>query len=143
MARFFSNSYLTKKELRKSICEFAKARGVKRVCFNSRAKRVWGSYTAATKVIFLSNTATKTQMLKAFFHELGHHVTVESKRFLAYHNGETTPATRVFFIENRVDRTAKRLWNAYVNVNKWGKYSYNYPKSLKTYFIESFTHEHN
>lgn len=131
--KIFFTSKLNKKQLRELICETAKKFGVKRTTFNKKAKNVRGTYNAFTGVLYLSLNQTKKDLLNAFFHELGHHFAVKNNRWKVYHFNLVPMMTieRMFKIENRIDQTAKKLWNKYVDLNQWGKYNFAYPKSKK------------
>jgi len=132
--KVFFTSKLNKKQLRELICETAANVGVNKVVFNDKAKYVRGTYNAFTGILFLSLKQTKKDLLNAFFHELGHHFAVKHNRWKVYHFNLVPSMTveRMFRIENRVDRIAKKLWNKYVDLNQWGKYNFAYPKARKT-----------
>lgn len=139
MKVFFTNR-INKPDLRCLICETAKQLGVKKISFSKTAKYVRGTYNAFTGVLYLSLKQTKREMLNTFFHELGHHHAVKHKRWNVYHFNLVSSMTteRVFRIENRIDRTAKKLWDKYVDPKQWGKYNYAYPKSKKNQIMNQF-----
>ena len=130
----FNTNRLTKKQLRKQICIFAKSVGVKKIIFNSSAKFLCGSYNASTNTMFLSLKQTKKQMLNTLFHELGHHDSVKRGKWIKYHFNlyKILNFERWFYIENKIDNVGKKLWKRYVNTNKWGNYKYFYLKKYKT-----------
>lgn len=138
----FDSKFLTKKQLRKHICTFAKTFGVKKVIFNASAKRIYGSYNASAGILFLSLNQTKKEMLNALFHELSHHESVKKRKWIKYHFNlyKTINHEREFCIENKIDKMGKILWNRYVITSKWGNYKYFYPKKNKkamTNFFET------
>lgn len=138
---FFDTNRLTKKELRNKICLFAKTVGVKKVIFNNKAKRLYGSYNASNSNIFLSLNQTKKQMLNTLFHELGHHESVKQGKWIKYHfNLYKRRAPKIWFrIENKVEIIGKSLWNKHVNKGKWGNYKYFYLKKNKTQMTKLLT----
>lgn len=131
--KIFSTTKVSKKQLRKLICNTAKNFGVTKVIFNNKAKYVGGTYNAFTGVLYLSLQETKKDLLNVFFHELGHHFAVKNNRWKAYHFNLISSITvdKMFHIENRIDRSAKKLWNKYVDLGQWGKYNFAYPKTRK------------
>ena len=133
---FFDTRRLTKKELRKQICIFAKHIGVKKVIFNGKAKYVYGTFNSRNNIIFLSLTQSKKAMLNTLFHELGHFDAVQKKKWIKYHFNlyKKFNFDRNYMIENKVEKLAKNLWNKYVDKKEWGNYKYFYLKSEKTKF---------
>jgi len=131
--KLFTTSKITRKELQKLICQTARNFGVVRVAFNKNGKYVRGTYNAFTNILYLNLKQTKRDLLTAFFHELGHHFAVKNNRWKAYHFNlvPLMEVERIFKIENRIDKTAKKLWNKYVNLKQWGKYNFAYPKANK------------
>jgi len=132
--KLFDNKSLSKRELRKIICVFAKTQGVIRVTYNNKNKQVSGTYNAENKTIFIGTKLTKYELLSTFFHELAHHTAVKKKKWLKYHFDPACPSIssiRKFYIENNIDKMAKTLWNKYVDLRVWGKYKYGYPKTEK------------
>lgn len=129
----FTDSKLAAKELRRLICLTAKSKGINRVVYNNRAKEVGGTYNASNKNIFLALSTDNKEMLTCFFHELGHHVAVQEGMWVAYHFSEECRETpeQQFEIENHIDKIAKKLWNELVDIKRWGRYKYSYPKTLK------------
>jgi len=139
--KLFATNKLLKKELRKEICSVSKTFGVKRVVFNNKSKVLDGTYSADSQIIFLDNKQNKKDMLLTFFHELAHHIAVKRRKWLVYHYNPSTPclsAVKKFNIENGIDKMAKKLWNKYVDVKAWGKYSYGYPKTQKREMVKWF-----
>jgi hypothetical protein len=136
----FLQSSCTKQQLRKHICLFAKGAGVNRITFNRNGKTTMGTYNAVTKAMYLNTRQTKQDLLRTFFHELGHHIAVEQKKWINFHYGSYKKFSfdMIFAIENGVDKIAQKLWNKYVCVKKWGCYKYFYPKRYKTHIIEFF-----
>jgi hypothetical protein len=136
----FDTYTITKKQLRKQICEFAKSLGVKRVVFSNKGIYVKGTYNAFNNIMYLDTNQTKLEMLHAFFHELGHHTAVLKHKWNEYHHC-TVPSMRsseIFKIENGIDKIGKALWNKHVNIKEWGKYKYSYPKAQKNNIINNF-----
>jgi len=131
--KIFFTSRLNKTQLREIICDTARRFGVKKIAFNKNAKYVRGTYNPFNGVLYLSLKQTKKELLNAFFHELGHHFAVKHNRWKAYHFNlvASMEVERMFKIENKIDRTAKKLWNKYVDLNQWGKYNFAYPKAKK------------
>jgi hypothetical protein len=131
----------TTRELRTKICKFAKSYGLHRVCFNSLAKHVDGTYNPKNDVVFLSLKQSKQNLLMSFFHELAHFEALCNNLWVEYHlNSNTTlhTAEEKFHIENQIDRIAKALWNKYVNTKVWGKYKYTYSIKRKKEHVEWF-----
>lgn len=124
---------LTYKLLRGLIINTAKNFGVARVCFNRKGKRVRGTYNCVTNTLYLDLNQNKKELLNTFFHELGHHESVKSKRWLKYHheNLSAMSADKIFYVENKIDKIANKLWNKHVNTKTWGRYKYVYPKNQK------------
>lgn len=133
----FFNSRLTKKQLRRNICVFAKKAGVKKVIFSATGKKVCGTYHAGRKHIYVNLNLTKQQMLRAFFHEMGHHTAVLKNKWKTYHFNLVSEmeAVKVFNIENQIDKIGNGLWFEHVNSKRWGRYKYFYPKQDLTYFL--------
>lgn len=142
--KIFDNNALTKKQLRKELIEFAAEQRVKKVVFNSKSKRLLGSYIASKKIIFLNNLQTKKSMLLTFFHELAHHHAVIHKKWRNFHyDKKKFTAKQTFNIENKIDKIAKKLWNNYVDVKAWGKYKFVYPVSSKHVLVKWFKDNEN
>lgn len=139
---FFNTNRLTKKQLRNEICFFAKYVGVRKVIFNNKARRVYGTYNATTNTMFLSLKQTKKQMLNTMFHELGHFYSVLNKRWIKFHFNlyKTSNLDRMFCIENKIEKIGKDLWNKNVSKTHWGNYKYFYLKSKKTQITNLFNH---
>lgn len=137
--KHFKCNKLTAKQLRSEIYTFAKKIGVKRITFNDKAKHVSGTYNVCGDSIYLYTKQTKKQLLATFFHELAHKFAVLEEKWVLYHYSETgfTP-TEQFNIENGIDKIANKLWNKYVELKRWGRYKYAYPKSNKKALINSF-----
>ena len=135
----FKNPRVTVSELRRHVCKFAKSLGVSRVTFNKNGKYVAGTYNPETKSLYLCTKATKTELLRVFFHELGHHEAVKKNMWRTYHFNLVPAMTpeKIFSIENGIDQLGNKLWNKYVDVAKWGRYKYAYPKSKKRLLITS------
>jgi hypothetical protein len=129
----FCRENLSKVQLRKRISITAKQFGVNKLIFSSTGKYVRGTYNPFNNNIFLDLKQTKKDLLNTFFHELGHHVAVKNKRWNVYHFNlaPTMTIERMFRIENKIDKIAKKLWNKYVDLKQWGKYNYAYPKARK------------
>lgn len=132
------NRNLTHKQLRKLIIDVAKDFGVSRVCFNNRGIYVRGTYDCATKALYLDLKQDKKQLLNVFFHELGHHESVENNKWVNYHHTclSKMSVNKIFYVENKIDGIAKKLWNKYVNANVWGKYKYIYSKAQKKNIVK-------
>lgn len=130
--KIFKSKNLKIAELRSRISRYAKSIGVYKVAFNKQSKIVDGTYNAARKIMFLNAKLSKKRLLRAFFHELGHHKACMQNLWLDYHFGLKTlnPETD-FLIENNIDIIAQSLWNKYVCTKAWGKYKYYYPRSQK------------
>ena len=138
--KIFNTTKLTKHQLRQAICKTAKNMGVKKVIFNSLAKRISGSYNPKSNIMFLDLKLTKKRLLDTFFHEMGHHFAVKHNKWKTYHfnlNDNITPE-QVFNIENKIDKIGSNLWNKYVDNTQWGKYKYFYPIKNKKILIETF-----
>jgi Zn-dependent peptidase ImmA (M78 family) len=131
--KLFSNTRVTKKQLRQLMGFVAVEHKVKNISFNNQTKKVGGLYDPKKKSIFINNKQTKKAMLFVFFHELAHHVAVQQKKWLHYHNGliENISPDEQFAIENQIDKIAKKLWSKYVVAKMWGKYKFIYPKADK------------
>ena len=126
----FIDNKISKRDLRRQICNMAKESGVKKVSFNNKAKYVMGTFNALNNVIYIDVKQSKRDMLLTFFHELGHFTAVKKKKWLVYHFNPNTPLISVdkkFDIENKIDKIAKQLWNKHVDTKTWGKYKYGYP----------------
>lgn len=138
--KHFRCNKLTTKQLRKEIYSFAKQLGVKRITFNDKAKYISGTYNASKDSIYLDTKQTKKQLLSTFFHELGHKFAILEEKWVLYHYSETgfTPDEQ-FAIENGVDQIANKLWNKHVEIKRWGRYKYAYPKSNKYTIINWLT----
>lgn len=135
--KVFTSSRITKKDLQKLICKTAKELGVSKVALNANGKYVKGSYNAFNNVLYLNLDQTKKELLNTFFHELGHHFAVKNNRWKSYHFNLNPSITieQVFCIENNIDKQAKILWNKWVNLTKWGKYNFAYPKANKKHIM--------
>lgn len=131
----------TRRQLRKLICSFAKEQGITRVVFSPFGKGTCGTYHSYTKTIFINLKQTMKGMLSTFLHELGHHIAVLQGKWLDFHFQTTKPilAGDMFYIENQIDQIAKELWYKYVDLPRWGKYKYFYPKKSKNIFIMNHT----
>ena len=128
--KIFLDNKITKRDLRRQICDMAKESGVKKVSFNNKAKYVMGTFNALNNVIYIDVKQSRKDMLLTFFHELGHFTAVKKKKWLVYHFDPSTSLLSVdkkFDIENKIDKIAKQLWNKYVDTKAWGKYKYGYP----------------
>lgn len=134
---FFNTNCLTKKQLRKQICVFAKQIGVKKLIFNDKAKFVSGTFNSRTGVIFLSLNQTKKQMLNTLFHELGHFYAVKQNKWKKFHFNlyKNFNYDLYFRVENKIEKIGKDLWNKHVNKKYWGNYKYFYLKSKKKEII--------
>lgn len=130
---------LTYKKLRKLIVDTAKQFGVSRVCFNNRGVHVRGTYNCISKVLYLDLKQDKKELLNTFFHELGHHQAVKNKKWLKYHEESLSAMTadKIFYVENKIDGIAKKLWNKYVDIKTWGRYKYFYPKIQKNIIMKT------
>jgi hypothetical protein len=139
--KFFSCKRLTKKQLRSEICKFAKEAGVKKVIFNATGRKVSGTYHSRVKHLYISLNQTKQQMLRTFFHEMGHHEAVLNNMWTSFHfNLVSTIRVDVLFdIENNIDQIGKKLWNKNVDSKQWGMYKYFYPKRDKTTFMKNLS----
>jgi hypothetical protein len=139
--KFFNTPSFTKKQLRATICSFAYSLNVHKVIFNDKGKSVNGSYNGITKVLYLNMKQTKISLLRTFFHELGHHLAVQKNKWSSYHlnTAKMMNVETVFNIENKIDQMGEELWYKYVDIKKWGRYKYVYPKTNKNYFIKNFT----
>lgn len=137
--KIFNQARITKKQLQHLICLSAKKFGVKKVSFNRKGKYVRGTYNAFNNVLYLDAKQTKQEMLNTFFHELGHHFAVKNNRWKQYHFNLVPSINfdRVFLIENRIDRSAKKLWNKYVDTKIWGRYKYVYLKTNKNIIMNT------
>lgn len=130
---------LTKRQLRNQITKFARIQCVNRVVFNSKSRRLLGSYCATNHNIFLNNLQTKRSLILTFFHELGHHYAVKNKLWEPYHyDQQVFTAKEMFDVENKIDKIAKQLWNQFVDTKKWGRYKYVYPVTSKAILIKWF-----
>lgn len=138
--KIFNNNKLTKIQLRKLICKFAKDLGVNRVVFGNKGVTVKGTYNPKTKNLFIDTKQTKVELLHTLFHELGHHVAVLKNKWKNYHHCLVDYMTveRIFTIENKIDQIGKTLWHKYVDTKQWGRYNYSYPKSQKKNIIKNF-----
>lgn len=138
--KFFSNKRLTKKQLRAEICKFAKEIGVNKTIFSNKARYVNGSYNATNKVLYLDTKLTKYVMLRTFFHELGHHTAALKNKWKNYHYClvPSMYVETIFQIENKVDQIGETLWYKYVDIKRWGRYKYSYPKAQKNNIIKNF-----
>lgn len=140
MDKFFVNSKITKGQLRKAICSFAKQQGVNRVVFSNKGINVKGTYNPLTKNLYIDMKQTKRQLLHTLFHEMGHHFAVEKNKWKTYHYclTEYMSVEKIFDIENKIDKIGQGLWNKYVDLKSWGKYKYSYPKKQKSNIIKNF-----
>lgn len=140
IVKFFLNKKLTKVQLRQDICTFAKRVGVNRVIFNNNGKGVCGTYNSHKKNIYICLNQTKQQMLRTFFHELGHHEAVKKNKWTSFHFNliDNIQVDILFNIENKIDQIGKKLWYKYVDTKQWGMYKYFYPKSHMKTYINSF-----
>ena len=138
--KIFVQKKITKEELRKLICMFAKQIGVNRVIFGNKGIYIKGTYNTETKNLYIDVKQTKTELLHTFFHELGHHVAVIKNKWKKYHHCLTKEMNteEVFKIENKIDQIGRRLWHKYVDTDQWGNYKYSYPKALKKDIIKNF-----
>ncbi len=127
----------SKQQLQDQMVVTAKQVGVKKVAFNTQAKKVRGTYNAFTGVLFVCLKQTKKDVLNTFFHELGHHYAVKSKKWNKYHFNLVSEmdVNKIFDIENGVDKIANKLWNKFVNTKQWGKYRFVYSQKQKNYII--------
>ena len=76
--KVFYSTKQSKQQLQKQMVLVAKQAGVKKIAFNTQAKKVRGTYNAFTGVLFICLKQTKKDVLNAFFHELGHHWAVKT-----------------------------------------------------------------
>jgi len=127
----------SKQQLQDQMVVVAKQAGVKKIAFNTQAKKVRGTYNAFTGVLFVCLKQTKKEVLNTFFHELGHHCAVKNKKWNKYHFNlvPEMDINKVFDIENGVDKIANKLWNEFVDIKQWGKYKFIYSKKQKNYII--------
>lgn len=130
MKKKYFDKNLTKEELRKKICSFARSQGVNRVIFQNRARYVFGTYNYKNRNIYISSRLTKKNMLLVFMHELAHHcAAVFEKKWILYHLDAATPLLSPeikFEIEHNIDRMAKKMWNEYVCLKTWKNYRFTY-----------------
>ena len=138
--KIFNNNKITKIQLRKSICKFAKQLGVSRVVFSNKGIAIVGSYNPSTNVLYIDTKQTKTELLHTLFHELGHHTAVKKNKWNNYHHNPASRITaeKIFDIENKIDQIGQKLWYKYVNIKFWGRYHYAYPKIQKKCIIKNF-----
>jgi Zn-dependent peptidase ImmA (M78 family) len=131
--KIFIDETLPKKQLRYLMHLVAVEHKINQLSFNSRATNLGGSYNITNNGIFINNKQRKKTMLCVFFHELAHHVAVQRKKWMSYHEGTNLDIapSKQFDIENKIDIIAKSLWLKYVDTKKWGKYQFSYPKSKK------------
>jgi hypothetical protein len=138
--KLFCAQNVSKKYLRRLICNLAYEMHVNKVRFAHKGKYISGSYNADYRNIFVDGKQKKREMLLTFFHELAHHVAYFQKgKWITYHENAATPkisAQAKFMIENKVDKIARQLWNKYVSVKTWGRYRYGYPLSQKKYIVK-------
>ena len=138
--KFFNTKTLTKKELRKSICAFAKEAGVNKVIFNASGRNVSGTYHSHQKYLYLNLKQTKQQMLRTFFHELGHHEAATNNKWVGFHfKFKKMKIETIFNIENKIDQIGKKLWYKNVDLKQWGMYKYFYPKSSKNNYVNNLS----
>ena len=135
--KFFNKNRLTKTQLRKDICTFAKNVGVNRVIFNDTGKKVLGTYNATTRNVYINLKQTKQQMLMTFVHEISHHEAAKKNKWKQFHFGNNSlmKADAIFDIENKIDGFAKKIWQNHVDIKQWGAYKYFYPKANKKTFV--------
>lgn len=141
LKKVFVKRHVSKKELRKLICSFAKQVGINKVVFNNKGIHVKGTYNYRNKNIYIDTQQTLAETLCTFFHELGHHTAVAKNKWSNYHLGLSPNMSmyQVFKIENKIDKIAKTLWYKYVDVTKWGKYKYAYPKAQMKILMEKLS----
>jgi hypothetical protein len=139
--KFFDVAFRAKSKLRLAICTFARNLGVNKVIFNNKGKTVNGTYNGRTKVLYLNTNQTKVSLLRTFFHELGHHIAVQNDQWLEYHLCllQVIELETMFNIENNIDKIGEQLWYKHVDIKRWGRYKYCYPKSNKNFFIKNYT----
>ena len=135
--KLFVNAAIPKKQLRYLMHLIAVEYRVTQVSFNSQAKSLGGSYNFNKNSIFINNKQHKKAMLCVFFHELAHHVAVQQRRWMSYHEGTDSDIapSKQFAIENKIDLIAKSLWLKYVDIKQWGKYQFSYPKARKSQIL--------
>lgn len=139
--KFFDDHLLTKTKLRLAICNFARNLGVSKVIFNNKGRKVNGTYNGQTRVLYLNTKQTKISLLRTFFHELGHHTAVQNNQWPEYHLNlvDMMEIEEMFNIENNIDKIGEKLWYKHVDIKRWGRYKYSYPKASKNFFIKNYT----
>ena len=131
---------LTKKQLRKQIWKCGKLNGINTITFSPfGGNTISGSYNSLTKSMYLNTKLTKKTMLEVFFHELGHHVaSIKQNKWRSYHFcSKAISRDQAFSIENNIDKIARKLWNQNVKNSVWGRYTFFYPKKLKSKLINN------
>ena len=139
------NKAATHKQLRQTIIKTSKRLGVNKVCFNKTGKKLRGSYDCINRHLYINLKQTKKDILITFFHELGHHMSIKRNRWIKYHHERLSAITphKIFFMENKIDKIANKLWRKYVCFKTWGQYKFVYPKSQKRMLVKFFSNGWN
>jgi hypothetical protein len=137
----FFDKQMTHKQLRATILAVSKKLGVNKVNFNKTGKYLRGTYECVNRNMYLNLRQTKKEILVSFFHELGHHMSIKNNRWLKYHHSglQAIDPHKIFYMENKIDKIASKLWRKYVCNKAWGNYKFVYPKTQKRMFVKLFS----
>ena len=114
----------------KLLREICKKQNVK-VIFRNFTDDYFGKCDLDGKTIYVNKKSSKKDMAITVYHELAHVYCIRNQMWPEFHSNNKISNKRVFFVENKVEWIAKRMWDQDGMRKYFGQFQFYYSKKNK------------
>jgi Zn-dependent peptidase ImmA (M78 family) len=114
----------------KVLREICKKQNVK-VVFRNFTDDYFGKCDLDGKTIYINKKSNKKDMAVTVYHELAHVYCIKNQMWPEFHSNDKISAKKVFFVENKIEWIAKRMWDQDGMRKYFGQFEFYYSKKNK------------
>jgi hypothetical protein len=114
-------------ELLRKVC---KKQNVK-VIFRNFLDDYFGKCDLDGKTVYINKKSSKRDMAITVYHELAHVYCIRNQMWSQFHSDGKISAKKIFFVENKIEWIAKRMWDLDGMRKHFGQFEFYYSKKNK------------
>lgn len=102
-----------------------------KVIFQNFSDDYFGKCDLDGKTIYINKKCSKKDMAVTAYHELAHVYCIINQMWPKFHSNDKISVKKIFFVENKIEWIAKRLWDQDGMRKYFGQFEFYYSKKNK------------
>jgi hypothetical protein len=126
----------------KLLREICKKQKVK-VIFRNFTDDYFGKCDLDGKTIYVNKKNSRKDMAVTVYHELAHVYCIRNRMWPEFHSDSKISVKKVFFVENKIEWIAKKMWDEDGMRKYFGQFEFYYSKRNKKEALKWITHNYS